>query len=259
VAQRQENFFDRFAPLPAFILAWKIPARRTPDFYAISLATSLLAEGESSRLYQKLVKGEESVVQIQSNVDERRGPSAAFVFAIPKPGKDVAQIRQAIMSEIKKLATEGPTAEEMEKLKNNLLNDAVRARQSSLYRAQRLAEFALYDNDPNLFNTELERYMNVTAAQIKGAAARFLDTDNRVMMEIVPGRGAEKPAATAQAPGVASQPAAPAPQVPPKPPAQPASTQAAPSVNPAAAQPAQPQQPADAPKQTEPGAEAKRP
>ncbi|MBD0326798.1 MAG: insulinase family protein [Pyrinomonadaceae bacterium] len=263
VAQRQENFYDRFAPLPAFILAWKIPPRRTPDFYAISLATALLAEGESSRLYQKLVKGEESVVQIQSNVDERRGPSAAFVFAIPKPGKEIAQIRQAIMNEIKKLATEGPSPAEMEKLKNNLLNDAVRARQSSLYRAQRLAEFALYDNDPNLFNTELERYLNVTAVQIKDAAARFLDTENRVMMEIVPGRGAEKPAATAQAPGVPSQPAAPAPQVPLRPPAQPSSSataqEVAPSVKPADAQPAQPQQPADAPVQTEPGAEAKRP
>jgi zinc protease len=265
VAKRQESFYDRFAPLPAFLLAWKIPPRRTPDYYAISLATSLLAEGESSRLYQKLVKGEESVVQIQSNVDERRGPSAAFVFAIPKPGKDVAQIRQAIMSEIKKLATEGPTAEEMEKLKNSLLNDTVRARQSSLYRAQRLAEFALYDNDPNLFNTEMDRYLNVTAAQIKDAAARFLDTDNRVLMEIVPGRGAEKPAAaaTAQPSGVPSQPGAPAPQVPPAQPAQPAQTTVQPAapaaIKPPMAQPAQPQQPADAPRQTEPGAESKRP
>ncbi|HEY0406981.1 MAG TPA: insulinase family protein [Pyrinomonadaceae bacterium] len=261
VAQRQETFPDRFAPFPAFMLAWKIPARRTPDYYAISLATSLLAEGESSRLYQKLVKGEESVIQIQSNVDERRGPSAAFVFAIPKPGKDEAQIRQAIMAEIKKLATDGPTPEEMEKLKNNLINDAVRARQSSLFRAQRLAEFALYDGDPNLLNTEMERYLSVTAAQIRDAAARFLDTDNRVLMEIVPKRDEAKPAASAQPSAVPSQPGAPAPQVPPKPSAQPSTTtaQPAPAIKPPMAQPAQPQQPADAPKQTEPGAESKRP
>ncbi|HEX8494513.1 MAG TPA: pitrilysin family protein [Pyrinomonadaceae bacterium] len=258
VAQRQESFYDRFAPLPGFMLAWKIPARRTQDYYPIALASSLLAEGESSRLYQKLVKGEESVVQIQSNIDERRGPSAAFIFAIPKPGKEIAQIRQAIMAEIKKLATDGPTAEEMEKLHNNLRNDAVRARQSSLFRAQRLAEFALYDGDPNLFNTELDRYLSVTPAQIKEAAARYLDTDNRVMMEIVPGRGAEKPAATAQPSGVSTQPGAPAPQVPAKPEAQPASTPTQ-AIKPPMAQPAQPQQPADAPKQTEPGAQPKRP
>jgi predicted Zn-dependent peptidase len=262
VARRQETFYDRFAPLPGFIIAWKIPARRTPEFYAISLVTSLLADGESSRLYQKLVKGEESVVQIQSNVDERRGPSAAFIFALPKPDKDAAQIRQAIMSEIKKLATDGPTAEEMEKLQNSLRNDAVRARQSSLYRAQRLAEYALYDNDPTIFNTELERYLSVTPAQIREAAARFLDTDNRVVMEIVPGRGAEKPAASAQPPAVPTQPAAPAPQVPPRPVAQSTSSstkETAPSVKPAEQRPEQPQQPADAPKQTEPGAQPKRP
>jgi predicted Zn-dependent peptidase len=244
------------------MLAWKIPARRTPDYYAIALATALLAEGESSRLYQKLVKGEESVIQIQSNVDERRGPSAAFVFAIPKPGKDVSQIRQAIMAEIKKLATDGPTPEEMEKLKNNLINDAVRARQSSLFRAQRLAEFALYDGDPNLLNTEMEKYLSVTAAQIRDAAARFLDTDNRVMMEIVPKREEAKPAAAAPQPSaVPSQPGAPAPQVPTTTNAQPApaAAQPAPAIKPPMAQPAQPQQPADAPKQTEPGAGSKRP
>uniref|UniRef100_UPI0018F0728F insulinase family protein n=1 Tax=Vibrio cholerae TaxID=666 RepID=UPI0018F0728F len=81
------------------------------------------------------------------------------IFALPKPGKDVEQIRQTIMSEIKRLATEGPTPEEMEKLRNNLLNNVVRSRQSSLFRAQRIAEFALYDGDPNLFNTDLENYL----------------------------------------------------------------------------------------------------
>jgi hypothetical protein len=165
------------------------------------------------------------------------------------------------MAEIKKLATDGPTPEEMEKLKNNLINDAVRARQSSLFRAQRLAEFALYDGDPNLLNTEMERYLSVTAAQIRDAAARFLDTDNRVMMEIVPKREEAKPAASAQPSAVPSQPGAPAPQVPPTTTAQPPATaaQPAPAIKPPMAQPGQPQQPADAPKQTEPGAESKRP
>src|SRR5215210_894524 len=126
VAERLDTFVDKLAPVPAFALGWKIPPRRTPAFYALSLGSHLLFEGESARLYQKLVKGEESVVQIQGNVDERRGPSSAFIFALPKPDKDAAQIRQAIMSEIKKLAAEGPTAAEMEKLQNNLRNDAVR-------------------------------------------------------------------------------------------------------------------------------------
>lgn len=185
VAKRDEIFEDRFAPVPAFLLAWKIPARRTPDYYALSLAGALLYDGDSSRLYQKLVKGDESVNTIQGGIDERRGPSAFYLFAIPKPGQDGKAIRETVMSEIKRLATEGPTTEEMEKLHNGLRNDAARSRQSSLFRAQRIAEFALFDGDPNLFNTEFDRYFSVTPAQIKDAVARLLVTDNHTVLEII--------------------------------------------------------------------------
>lgn len=191
VAVRHDRYIDSFAQLPAFMIGWKVPPRRTPDFYALSLASDLLLEGESSRLYQRLVKGEESLIAIQGGLNARRGPSSLTIFALPKPGKEVEQIRQTIMAEIKRLATEGPTAEEMEKLRNNLLSNAVRSRQSSLFRAQRIAEFALYDGDPELFNTELESYLSVTPEQIKQAVARYLDTDNRAVLDIIPARMAK--------------------------------------------------------------------
>src|SRR5262249_11859363 len=124
VAVQQETFHDQLAPAPAFVLGWKTPPRRTPDFYALSLAGTLVFEGDSSRLYQKLVKGDESVVSIEGGVDERRGPSALYIFALPKPGQEVNIIRQQIFEEIDRLAAEGPTGAEMEKLRNSLCNDA---------------------------------------------------------------------------------------------------------------------------------------
>ncbi|HEV7859930.1 MAG TPA: pitrilysin family protein [Pyrinomonadaceae bacterium] len=264
VGQREDTFLDPLAPSLAFALAWKLPARRTPDFYAIALASDLLFEGDSSRLYQKLVKGEESVIRIDGGVDERRGPSGLYVFALPKPDNDVEQIRQAVMEEIKKLAIEGPTPEEMMKLRNGICNDAVRHRQSSLYRAQRLAEYTLYDGDPNLFNTELERYLSVTPEQIKNAVAHYLDTENRVVLDIIPTGIPEEEeeetptiAATPQMAGEPQQPGTPPPQVPPAPPATPqgAMTERATGLTAAGPHPEQPQQPADAPAQTEPGAQ----
>src|SRR2546427_1164860 len=213
VAAREHTFRDKLAPVPAFALGWKIPPRRTPDFYALSLASHLLFEGESARLYQQLVKGEESVVQIQGGIDERRGPSGLFIVVIPKPDREGAQIRETIFNEIRDLATAGPSDEEMEKLRNNLFNGAVRSRQSSLYRAQQLAEFALYDGDPELFNSDLENYLKVTAAQIRNAVAHYLDSDNRVLLEIVPAPHEAAPA-TPQAPGEPKQPTAPPPQLP---------------------------------------------
>jgi zinc protease len=223
VAERLDTFVDKLAPVPAFALGWKIPPRRTPAFYALSLASHLLFEGESARLYQKLVKGEESVVQIQGGIDERRGPSGLFIVVIPKPDSEGAQIRDSIFKEIKDLASRGPGQEEMEKLRNNLFNGAVRSRQSSQFRSQQIAEFTLYDGDPDLFNTELQSYLDVTADQIRDAVASNLDTDNRVLLEIVPA-SIEAAPAEPQPSGEPTQPAAPPPQVPPAPAKEPAPT-----------------------------------
>src|SRR6185503_6133193 len=213
VAVNQDAYLDKLAPVPAFALGWKIPERRSPAFYALTLASHLLFEGESARLYQKLVKGEESVVQIQGGIDERRGPSGVFIVVIPKPDSEGAQIRDSIFNEITDLATRGPSDEEMEKLRNNLFNGAVRSRQSSLYRSQQLAEFALYDGDPELFNTDLQNYLDVTAVQIRDAVSTYLDNDNRVLLEIVPA-AREAPPAAPQPPGEPTQPTAPPAQVP---------------------------------------------
>ncbi|HEV2835690.1 MAG TPA: insulinase family protein [Pyrinomonadaceae bacterium] len=228
VAIPEETFHDSLAPAPAFVLGWKIPPRRTPDFYALSLAGTLLFEGDSSRLYQKLVKGDESVVSIEGGVDERRGPSALYIFALPKPGQEVNTIRQQIFDEIRRVATDGPTDEEMEKLWNSLSNDAVRGRQSTMYRAQRLAEFALYDSNPRLVDSELDHYLKVTAADIKNATARYLGTPNRVVLDIVPVPAAVETeestvAASPQSPGEPHQPGSPAPQIPEVPASEPQS------------------------------------
>jgi predicted Zn-dependent peptidase len=94
------------------------------------------------------------------------------------------------MNEIKDMATKGPTAEEMQKLHNNLLNDTVRSRQSSMSRAQAIAEYALYDGDPTLINSELDELLRISPAQIKEAVNKYLNTENRVLLDIVPaGKG----------------------------------------------------------------------
>ncbi|HEY0365825.1 MAG TPA: pitrilysin family protein, partial [Pyrinomonadaceae bacterium] len=256
VAIREETFSDPLAPAPAFVLGWKIPERRTPDFYALSLAGTLLFEGDSSRLYQKLVKGDESVVSIEGGVDERRGPSALYIFALPKPDEDVTRIREQIFDEIKRITANGPTDAEMEKLKNSLCNDAVRGRQSTMYRAQRLAEFALYDSDPRLVDSELDHYLAVTADDIKRAVAHHIDLNNRVVLDIIPVASPEvaedaPSSASPQPPGDPQQPAAPPPQIPAVPAPEPGSPVHAEVVHTSPSE--QPKDPADVPPQTKPG------
>ena len=258
VASKVETFYDKLAPAPAFVLGWKIPARRTTEFYALSLAGELLFEGDSSRLYQKLVKGDESVVSIQGGVDERRGPSALYIFALPKPDEDVNVIREQIFHEISELAKTGPSPQEMEKLRNSLRNDAVRGRQSTMYRAQRIAEYALYDNDPTLFDTELDHYLAITSEQIRAMVDQYLNIEDRVMLDIVPDSVAEEQevpvGASPQPPGERKQPTSPPPQVPLPPPTQPPAT-TKPEVVVIEGEPPhpeKPEQPTDPPKHTRP-------
>ena len=185
IAVKYKTHEDKLAPLPAFLIGWKIPPRRTKEFYALYLAGKLLYDGDSSRLYQKLVKGDESVIQLFGFTDERRGPSSIFIGAIPKPDKDLSQIREIITTEIRDIAENGVTAEEMEKLQNQLLNDTIRVRQSSMSRAQNIAEFALYDGDPSLINRELDDLLAITGEQIKENVAKFLNTENRTLLDVL--------------------------------------------------------------------------
>jgi predicted Zn-dependent peptidase len=190
VAETYKVHEDKLAPFPAFLIGWKIPPRRSPEFNALYLAGKLLYDGESSRLYQKLVKGEESVVQLFGFTDERRGPSSIFIGAIPKPEKDLSKIREVIMHEINDLATNGVKPEEMQKIQNQLLNDVVRMRQSSMTRAQHIAEFTLYDGNPELVNSELDELLQITPDQIKAVVAEYLNTENRALLDVVPvGKG----------------------------------------------------------------------
>ena len=190
VASNYKEWEDKLAPFPAFLVGWKIPRRGSPEYNALYLAGKLLYDGDSSRLYQRLVKGEESVIQLFGFTDERRGPSSIYVGAIPKPEKDLSKIRDTIMTEIRHIADHGPTADEMQKLHNQLINDTVRLRQSSQSRAQAIAEFALYDGDPTLINTELETLMAVAPEQIRQAADKYLNSDNRSLLDVIPaGKG----------------------------------------------------------------------
>ena len=76
----------------------------------------------------------------------------------------------------------------MEKLRNQLINDEIRSRQSSLSRAQQIAEFALYDGDPNLINTHLDELLKITALDIQNAVSVYLNTENHALLDVAPAK-----------------------------------------------------------------------
>lgn len=192
VAQRTAAIDDDHAQVPALSLAWKIPPRRTPDFYAIALLKSILCDGESARLYQRLVKDRAVCLEVQGTLEARRGPGQIAVFAITKPEAKADDVRSIIEAEIARIKSEGVSDGELTKVKNQFSLDRFlsgsegeySSLQTALGRALALGEFAMFDKDPSLINTEISSYLAVTAGQIREVARKYFVPENTSVLEI---------------------------------------------------------------------------
>ncbi|HXG92109.1 MAG TPA: pitrilysin family protein [Blastocatellia bacterium] len=196
VVTRERTATDTLAETPAVAIAWKIPARRTRDWYAIALLKSILFDGDSSRLYQSLVKKRAVSLEVQGTLEGRRGPGQLAVFTIHKSNVKSELVRSIIETEIERVKKEGVGVDELKKAKNQLRLDRFiciseiecTSLQSALGRALALAEFTMFDGDPSLINTELDRYLAVTPEQVRDAARKYFAELNTAVLYIKPAK-----------------------------------------------------------------------
>lgn len=182
---------DQHAKAPAFWLGWKAPGRREADYYTLGIIEKLLAAGDSSRLYQRVIKGDQNALKIDAGYDERRGPSAFEIFAIVKPDSTPEKVRQSIWSEIEKLKQEPVTNTELQKAKNQILRDlfasgSYESLQRSVGRAELLAEYALFFGDPKLLDKDIEKYMAVRPADIQRVASKIFTRQSSTVLDVIP-------------------------------------------------------------------------
>ena len=184
---------DPLAQVPGVVVGYPGPKRRSPEFYALNMVDAILTAGDSSRLRQDLVKGKQSVIQYESNMgwpfaspQDYRDPGAWAVFLLYKPTFKAEQIVSQLQDEIAKLQTTPVDEKELERVKAQFRASRVRGLQSSLGRAQALGQYAIFDGDPRIINTELDAQLAVTPAQIQAAAKKYLTPDRRAVMEIQP-------------------------------------------------------------------------
>lgn len=205
-AQTKEKYLkvpDQHAKAPAFWMSWKAPARREPDYYALGIIQKLLSAGESSRLFQRMVKGDQNALKVDVGYDERRGPSALESFVVVKPGFTPEQVRESLWSELEKLKTTPVSDQELEKAKNQILHDlfassSYESLQRSLGRAELLAEYACFFGDPSLIDKDLEAYLKVSPADVQRVAGKIFTKSGATIVDVEP-QGPEKPKQTAKA------------------------------------------------------------
>jgi predicted Zn-dependent peptidase len=205
--ERTESMVDPLAELPAFHVAYHIPEARTPDHYPLELLSIVLGDGESSRLYQKLVKGKQLVQEVDVSTDDRRGPDLLSIWAICAQGHTGAEARALIDRELADVASKGITELELQKAKNRVRASFVFGLQANLPRAMNLAEFELYFGDANLLNTEPARYTAVTRDDVQRVAKQYLVPTARTVLDVIPANAAEKQPSSERVVDRASAPA----------------------------------------------------
>ena len=192
--ERTATLDDKLARVTRVEIDYRIPPAGNPATRALSVASSILGSGDSSRLYQKLVKEKEVVTQIFSGLDSRTGPSKFEIMAMVRPGKDPKEVENLISGEIARLTAEPVTDKELSKARMGIRRGEVSSRESMLNTAITLADDTALFNDPNRINTEPEKRLAVTAADIQKAAQTYLLTSNRVVVVSVPAAPAASPA-----------------------------------------------------------------
>ena len=164
-------------PLDALYKCWHIYPRTDDRYYATDLISDILSGGGSSRLFQSLVKEK----QLFSNLDcYHFGSTDAGLITIEGKlvkGVNIKDAESAVMEELKKISEEGISEAELEKVKNKAESAMAFEDMSIMNRASSIAMYELL-GDANLINTELAKYKDVTAEQIKEQCRIIFDENN---------------------------------------------------------------------------------
>jgi zinc protease len=181
----RDTVFDN-VQLPALVFAYHIPAQGTKDFYAVQMLGMLLSQGESSRMQKNIVDEQQKAVFAGSFPMELEDPGGNMCFAIANLGVELSDLEKSMDAIINDVQHNLISAEEYQKLQNQVENDFVSANGKVAGIAESLANYEMYYGDAGLINTELERYRKVTRADIMAVANKYFNKNNRVVLYWLP-------------------------------------------------------------------------
>jgi zinc protease len=177
--------------LPVVVGAYHIGPGTDEDIYALEVLQQVLSSGESSRLYQRLVRVDKSAVFAGGFVYDHEDPGLFITFAAYLPGGNVDKVQAAVTDEIAKVTSAKITDKELTKAKNQLAARAV-------YRRERVSEIAtqigvdgVVSHDPAHAFTAAAKYDAVTADDVLRVAQKYLTTANHSLVKLEPKGGSK--------------------------------------------------------------------
>lgn len=181
----RDIIYDRIQ-LPAVVMGYRIPANGTPDFYAVELLNRLLTGGNSARMNVALRDQQEVAVYVGAFNFPFEHPGIAMIFAVANAGVEAGALEAAMQQEIDALQTVPITTEELAKLKIQLETELIGENSRVAGIASSLATAHVLLGDTDLVNTEIDRYLELSAEDLQRAARTYFVPQNRVVLHYLP-------------------------------------------------------------------------
>jgi zinc protease len=172
--------------LPLLMLAYHVPQSDSPDFYALNILRTILFDGESSRMYRRLVDKDQIALDVASATEPALDPTIVEITAQPKQGVDPQRCEKAIYEELARVGSEAIGDTELQKAKNIRLVEFYRQMESINDRANVLGTYEVFFGDYNKVFDAARNYSAVSKEDVQRVAKAYFGSNNRTVATLVP-------------------------------------------------------------------------
>jgi zinc protease len=184
-AEKRITLEDR-VQIPRLTIAWPSASQRSEDQPALDLLSDILGGSRTARITKALVYDTQAAAQIAAYQNPNEQTGQFQIIAVPRPGHTLTELETTIDTIIARIKRDGPSADELKRVKAGQQANFISGLQSNLGKAFQLAQDETFFNDPSYtFRVEYPRTQAVTAADVKRVANKYL-TNVRVVLSTVP-------------------------------------------------------------------------
>jgi zinc protease len=174
-------------PLPVVVVAYHVPFDGHPDSYPLQVASKVLSDGQSSRIYRSLVYEKQVAFSAYGGGAFIEDPNLFFAVAVVQAGRSADEAERALVEELDRLRNEPVTERELQRVKNQLARDYILGRESNQRKALQLAHaIVIHKRDASTADGDFDTFMHTTAEDVQRVARTYFTPQNRTVLTILP-------------------------------------------------------------------------
>ncbi len=177
-------------PLPAVVVAYHITYDGHPDSYPLHIASKVLSDGQSSRIYKSLVYDKGIALAASGDANIIEDPNLFYAVAFIQPGHRPEEAIDALVAEFDRLKAEPITERELQRAKNQFARDYILGRESIKDKALMLAHAVVIHHDIKTADGEFDIFQKLTTADVQRVAKTYFTPENRLVLTLLPDRPA---------------------------------------------------------------------